>query len=134
MVSPSEEAQSPIKMWLKDQIPISGGWGCDGGRHQAVLGASCIPGPIPSVRLQGLGGTTFLGHGDLFIDVSDDKLIYIVVGVVCIVLALLVAAILYLIRTKQIKGKGAKCVAGRHLLPAPFFLSFSWVSYCPIGQ
>lgn len=50
-------------------------------------------------------------------------LIYIVVGLVCIVLALLVAAILYLIRTKQIKGKVAKCVAGRHLLPTPFFLS-----------
>uniref|UniRef100_A0A8C5JCI1 Uncharacterized protein n=1 Tax=Junco hyemalis TaxID=40217 RepID=A0A8C5JCI1_JUNHY len=65
------------------------------------------------VRLLGLCGTTFLGHGDLFIDVSDDMLIYIVVGVVCTVLALLVAAILYLIRTKQIKGKGAKCGAGR---------------------
>ncbi|XP_071303094.1 tyrosine-protein phosphatase non-receptor type substrate 1-like isoform X2 [Agelaius tricolor] len=38
---------------------------------------------------------------------KDDMLIYIVVGVVCIVLALLVAAILYLIRTKQIKGKSS---------------------------
>lgn len=56
-------------------------------------------------------------------------LIYIVVGVVCTVLALLVAAILYLIRTKQIKGK-----AGRQLLPTPFYLSFPWVSPCPIGQ
>lgn len=27
VVSPSEEAQSPIKVWLKDQISISGGWG-----------------------------------------------------------------------------------------------------------
>uniref|UniRef100_A0A8U8BM70 Uncharacterized protein n=1 Tax=Geospiza parvula TaxID=87175 RepID=A0A8U8BM70_GEOPR len=35
---------------------------------------------------------------------KDDMLIYIVVGVVCTVLALLVAAILYLIRTKQIKA------------------------------
>ncbi|CAM9558182.1 unnamed protein product [Bubo scandiacus] len=34
-------------------------------------------------------------------------LIYIVVGVVCTVLALLVAAILYLIRTKQSKGKSS---------------------------
>uniref|UniRef100_A0A8C5U3N7 Ig-like domain-containing protein n=1 Tax=Malurus cyaneus samueli TaxID=2593467 RepID=A0A8C5U3N7_9PASS len=50
---------------------------------------------------------------DLFIGVSDNLLIYIVVGVVCTVLALLVAAILYLIRTKQIKGKGAQCVVGR---------------------
>lgn len=86
------------------------------------------------MKLQGLGGTRFLGHGDFFIDVSDDMLIYIVVGVVCTVLALLVAAILYLIRTKQIKGKGPECVAGRHLLPAPFFFSFPWVSHCPIGQ
>ncbi|CAN8191262.1 unnamed protein product [Coccothraustes coccothraustes] len=39
---------------------------------------------------------------------KDDMLIYIVVGVVCTMLVLLVAAILYLIRTKQIKGKGAK--------------------------
>ncbi|XP_064585876.1 tyrosine-protein phosphatase non-receptor type substrate 1-like isoform X2 [Zonotrichia leucophrys gambelii] len=38
---------------------------------------------------------------------KDDMLIYIVVGVVCTVLALLVAAILYLIRTKQIKGKSS---------------------------
>ncbi|XP_017589133.1 PREDICTED: tyrosine-protein phosphatase non-receptor type substrate 1 isoform X2 [Corvus brachyrhynchos] len=38
---------------------------------------------------------------------TDDMLIYIVVGVVCIVLVLLVAAILYLIRTKQIKGKSS---------------------------
>uniref|UniRef100_A0A8C5U0F0 Uncharacterized protein n=1 Tax=Malurus cyaneus samueli TaxID=2593467 RepID=A0A8C5U0F0_9PASS len=44
---------------------------------------------------------------------SNNLLIYIVVGVVCTVLALLVAAILYLIRTKQIKGKGAQCVVGR---------------------
>lgn len=86
------------------------------------------------MRLQGLSGTTFLGHGDLFIDVSDDMLIYIVVGVVCTMLALLVAAILYLIRTKQIKGKGAKCGAGRQLLPTPFSLSFTWVSHCPVGQ
>uniref|UniRef100_A0A674GXL4 Ig-like domain-containing protein n=2 Tax=Taeniopygia guttata TaxID=59729 RepID=A0A674GXL4_TAEGU len=35
---------------------------------------------------------------------KDDLLIYIVVGVVCTMLALLVAAILYLIRTKQIKA------------------------------
>ncbi|KAM3664024.1 tyrosine-protein phosphatase non-receptor type substrate 1-like [Ammospiza maritima maritima] len=35
---------------------------------------------------------------------KDDMLIYIVVGVVCTMLALLVAAILYLIRTKQIKA------------------------------
>ncbi|XP_068890014.1 tyrosine-protein phosphatase non-receptor type substrate 1-like isoform X3 [Aphelocoma coerulescens] len=35
---------------------------------------------------------------------KDDLLIYIVVGLVCIVLVLLVAAILYLIRTKQIKA------------------------------
>ncbi|XP_048177984.1 tyrosine-protein phosphatase non-receptor type substrate 1-like isoform X3 [Corvus hawaiiensis] len=35
---------------------------------------------------------------------TDDMLIYIVVGVVCIVLVLLVVAILYLIRTKQIKA------------------------------
>lgn len=42
----------------------------------------------------------------LFIHVSDNLvLIYIVVGVVCTVLALLVAAILYLIRAKQSKGK-----------------------------
>lgn len=66
--------------------------------------------------------------GDLFIDVSGDMPIYIVVGVVCTVLALLVAAILYLIWTKQIKGKGAECVAGRQLLPTPFFLFFPWVS------
>ncbi|XP_056363451.1 tyrosine-protein phosphatase non-receptor type substrate 1-like isoform X2 [Oenanthe melanoleuca] len=38
---------------------------------------------------------------------KDDMLIYIVVGVVCTMLALLVAAILYLIRTKQIKGKSS---------------------------
>ncbi|OWK56576.1 Tyrosine-protein phosphatase non-receptor type substrate 1 [Lonchura striata] len=38
---------------------------------------------------------------------KDDLLIYIVVGVVCTMLALLVAAILYLIRTKQIKGKSS---------------------------
>ncbi|RMB95766.1 hypothetical protein DUI87_27879 [Hirundo rustica rustica] len=38
---------------------------------------------------------------------KGDMLIYIVVGVVCTVLALLVAAILYLIRTKQIKGKSS---------------------------
>ncbi|XP_041314290.1 tyrosine-protein phosphatase non-receptor type substrate 1-like isoform X3 [Pyrgilauda ruficollis] len=38
---------------------------------------------------------------------KEDMLIYIVVGVVCTVLALLVAAILYLIRTKQIKGKSS---------------------------
>uniref|UniRef100_A0A8C0AR48 Ig-like domain-containing protein n=1 Tax=Buteo japonicus TaxID=224669 RepID=A0A8C0AR48_9AVES len=45
----------------------------------------------------------------LFIHVSDNLLlIYIVVGVVCTVLALLVAAILYLIRAKQSKGKETK--------------------------
>ncbi|XP_064247296.1 tyrosine-protein phosphatase non-receptor type substrate 1-like isoform X2 [Passer domesticus] len=38
---------------------------------------------------------------------KENMLIYIVVGVVCTVLALLVAAILYLIRTKQIKGKNS---------------------------
>ncbi|XP_063260475.1 tyrosine-protein phosphatase non-receptor type substrate 1-like isoform X2 [Prinia subflava] len=38
---------------------------------------------------------------------KDDMLIYIVVGVVCTMLALLVAAILYLIRTRQIKGKSS---------------------------
>ncbi|XP_066186873.1 tyrosine-protein phosphatase non-receptor type substrate 1-like [Sylvia atricapilla] len=38
---------------------------------------------------------------------KGDMVIYIVVGVVCTVLALLVAAILYLIRTKQIKGKSS---------------------------
>lgn len=75
-----------------------------------------------------------MGRGDLFLDVLGDKLIYIVVGVVCTVLALLVAAILYLIRAKQIKGKGAECVARRQLLPAPFFLPFPWVSHGPIGQ
>lgn len=100
--------KATVKIWLKTKSPYQGAGGRDGGRHRAVLlDASCITGPIPVGRLQGLGGTTFLGHGDLFIDVSDDMLIYIVVGVVCTVLALLVAAILYLIRTKQIKGKGA---------------------------
>ncbi|XP_005524996.2 PREDICTED: tyrosine-protein phosphatase non-receptor type substrate 1 isoform X2 [Pseudopodoces humilis] len=39
--------------------------------------------------------------------IKDDMLIYIVVGVVCTVLVLLVAAILYLIRVKQIKGKSS---------------------------
>ncbi|KAJ7411553.1 hypothetical protein BTVI_49056 [Pitangus sulphuratus] len=38
---------------------------------------------------------------------SVNLLIYIVVAVVCLVLALLVAAILYLIRTKQMKGKSS---------------------------
>ncbi|XP_051658873.1 tyrosine-protein phosphatase non-receptor type substrate 1-like isoform X2 [Manacus candei] len=38
---------------------------------------------------------------------SGNLLIYVVVAVVCLVLALLVAAILYLIRTKQIKGKSS---------------------------
>ncbi|XP_027757609.1 tyrosine-protein phosphatase non-receptor type substrate 1-like [Empidonax traillii] len=38
---------------------------------------------------------------------SGNLLIYIVVAVVCLVLALLVAAILYLIRTKQMKGKSS---------------------------
>jgi len=40
--------------------------------------------------------------------------IYVVVGVVCTVLALLVAAILYLIRAKQSKGEGTD-----PLLPTP---------------
>lgn len=59
----------------------------------------------------------------LFVHVSDNLLlIYIVVGVVCTVLALLVAAILYLIRAKQSKGKETKHVAGKQLLPTPFSL------------
>lgn len=59
----------------------------------------------------------------LFIHVSDNLLlIYIVVGVVCTVLALLVAAILYLIRAKQSKGKETKRVAGKQLLLTPFSL------------
>ncbi|XP_010288866.1 PREDICTED: tyrosine-protein phosphatase non-receptor type substrate 1-like, partial [Phaethon lepturus] len=40
-------------------------------------------------------------------DNGNSLLIYIVVGVVCTVLALLVAAILYLIRAKQSKGKSS---------------------------
>lgn len=59
----------------------------------------------------------------LFIHVSDNLLlIYIVVGVVCTVLALLVAAILYLIRAKQSKGKETKRMAGKQLLLTPFSL------------
>ncbi|XP_052639989.1 signal-regulatory protein beta-1-like isoform X2 [Harpia harpyja] len=50
-------------------------------------------------------------------------LIYIVVGVVCTVLALLVAAILYLIRAKQSKGKDTKRMTGKQLLLTPFSLS-----------
>lgn len=59
-----------------------------------------------------------------FIHVSDNLLlIYIVVGVVCTVLALLVTAILYLIRAKQSKGKETECTAGKQLLLTPFSLS-----------
>lgn len=59
-----------------------------------------------------------------FVHVSENLLlIYIVVGVVCTVLALLVAAILCLIRAKQSKGKETKCMAGKQLLPSPFSLS-----------
>lgn len=48
-----------------------------------------------------------------FLHVSENLLlIYIVVGVVCTVLVLLVVAILYLIRAKQSKGKETQCPAG----------------------
>lgn len=49
--------------------------------------------------------------------------IYIAVAVVCTVLVLLVAAILYLIRVKQNKGKETKCTTGKYLLLTPFSLS-----------
>uniref|UniRef100_A0A803W2J6 Ig-like domain-containing protein n=1 Tax=Ficedula albicollis TaxID=59894 RepID=A0A803W2J6_FICAL len=63
VVSPPEEAQSPIKIWLKDQISISGGWGM--WWWQAL---SCSPWCFlhhwvnPSCEAAGMGGTmvTFL--------------------------------------------------------------------------
>ncbi|XP_027757659.1 tyrosine-protein phosphatase non-receptor type substrate 1-like, partial [Empidonax traillii] len=54
---------------------------------------------IASLDQQGLSKGSQIYSGNL--------LIYIVVAVVCLVLALLVAAILYLIRTKQMKGKSS---------------------------
>ncbi|XP_038014431.1 tyrosine-protein phosphatase non-receptor type substrate 1-like isoform X2 [Motacilla alba alba] len=63
--------------------------------------------PVNSSALLWISNPTQGGLGSGFQMDKEDMLIYIVVGVVCTVLALLVAAILYLIRTKQIKGKSS---------------------------
>lgn len=76
------------------------------------------------MRLQDLVGTSiFRPMVIFFIPVSGSlRLIYIVVGVVCTVLALLVAAVVYLIWAKQGKGKetersfGGEAAAPDHLL------------------
>ncbi|XP_069727647.1 tyrosine-protein phosphatase non-receptor type substrate 1-like isoform X2 [Phaenicophaeus curvirostris] len=64
--------------------------------------------PVSETALLWISALAKGGQSDLFQTPYDNLLpIYIVVGVVCTVLALLVAAILYLIRAKQSKGKSS---------------------------
>ncbi|XP_009982659.1 PREDICTED: tyrosine-protein phosphatase non-receptor type substrate 1-like, partial [Tauraco erythrolophus] len=64
--------------------------------------------PVNATATLWIAAPTENGQKDLSQMVNGSlSLIYIVVGVVCTVLALLVAAILYLIRAKQSKGKSS---------------------------
>ncbi|XP_021272700.1 tyrosine-protein phosphatase non-receptor type substrate 1-like isoform X2 [Numida meleagris] len=63
--------------------------------------------PISSTGTLRIAAPAQWGPSDSYTGDNKNLLIYVAVGVVCTVLALLVIAILYLIRTKQNKGKSS---------------------------
>lgn len=120
---PPEKAQSPTRIWLKD--PKSPSRGAGGWCWQVP---SCHPRCFRltlAVRLQVSVGTSIFRPVVTFsVPVSGSLvLIYIVVGVVCTVLALLVAAVVYLIWAKQGKGKETeRSFGGEAAAPDPLLL------------